>query len=113
MPKVNNGTTLCCSKGELKSFTHNLKPPNALSVFVQVADTVLLSIVNSLAVIYIYNQFASLRKAGSKYLLGKLMVDKSLDSSSDSNPLSPLSHLILSLSSPLPLPFFPLPPPIS
>ena len=30
----------------------------------------LLSIVNSLAVIYVYNQFSSLRKAGSKYLLG-------------------------------------------
>ena len=45
--------------------------PNVLSVLFQVADTVLLSIVNSLAVIYIYNQFASLRKAGSKYLLGK------------------------------------------
>ena len=62
----------------MKFFTHNLKPPDALSVFPQVADTVLLSIVNSLAVIYIYNQFASLRKAGSKYLLGKLMVDKKL-----------------------------------
>lgn len=31
----------------------------------------MLSIVNSLAVIYIYNQFSSLRRAGSKYLLGK------------------------------------------
>ena len=31
----------------------------------------MLSIVNSLAVIYIYNQFSSLRKAGSKYLLGQ------------------------------------------
>eukprot|EP00731_Ephydatia_muelleri_P016596 Em0009g1020a len=31
---------------------------------------VLLMIVNSLAVFYIYNQFSNLRKAGSKYLLG-------------------------------------------
>lgn len=62
----------------MKFFTRSLKPSDALSVFPQVADTVLLSIVNSLAVIYIYNQFASLRKAGSKYLLGKLMVDKKL-----------------------------------
>ena len=37
----------------------------------QKSDTVMLSIVNSLAVIYIYNQFSSLRKAGSKYLLGQ------------------------------------------
>ena len=27
--------------------------------------------INSLAVIYVYNQFSSLRKAGSKYLLSK------------------------------------------
>ena len=32
----------------------------------------MLSIVNCLAVIYIYNQFSKLRKAGSKYLLGQL-----------------------------------------
>lgn len=38
---------------------------------VQRADTVMLSVVNSLAVIYIYKQFSSLRKAGSKYLLGE------------------------------------------
>jgi len=39
----------------------------------QAADTVLLSIVNSLAVIYIYNQFSSLRKeARSNHLLGEL-----------------------------------------
>ena len=31
----------------------------------------MLSIVNSLAVVYIYKQFSSLRKAGSKYLLGE------------------------------------------
>ena len=31
----------------------------------------MLSIVNCLAVIYIYKQFSSLRKAGSKYLLGQ------------------------------------------
>lgn len=31
---------------------------------------VLLMIVNCLAVLYIYNQFSNLRKAGSKYLLG-------------------------------------------
>lgn len=37
----------------------------------QKSDTVMLSIVNCLAVIYIYNQFSSLRKAGSKYLLGE------------------------------------------
>ena len=34
----------------------------------------MLSIVNCLAVIYIYNQFSKLRKAGSKYLLGQLAV---------------------------------------
>lgn len=28
-------------------------------------------IVNSLAILYLYNQFSSLRKAGSKYLLGE------------------------------------------
>lgn len=32
----------------------------------------MLSIVNCLAVVYIYNQFSSLRKTGSKYLLGKI-----------------------------------------
>ena len=41
----------------------------------QKSDTVMLLIVNSLAVIYIYNQFSSLRKAGSKYLLGQQFSD--------------------------------------
>ncbi len=36
----------------------------------QAPDSVMLSIVNILAVIYVYHQFSSLRKAGSKYLLG-------------------------------------------
>ncbi len=42
-----------------------------LTLFPQKSDTVLLSIVNCLAVIYIYNQFSKLRKAGSKYILGQ------------------------------------------
>ncbi len=41
------------------------------TLFPQKSDTVLLSIVNCLAVIYIYNQFSKLRKAGSKYILGQ------------------------------------------
>lgn len=35
----------------------------------ETSDVVLLAMINSLAVIYVYNQFSSLRKAGSKYLL--------------------------------------------
>ncbi len=42
-----------------------------LTLFPQQSDTVLLSVVNCLAVIYIYNQFSKLRKAGSKYILGQ------------------------------------------
>ena len=40
-----------------------------LSFLKQTSDVVLLAMINSLAVIYVYNQFSSLRKAGSKYLL--------------------------------------------
>ena len=41
------------------------------SSLTQKADTFLMVIVNSLAVLYLYNQFMSLRKTGSKYLLSE------------------------------------------
>ena len=44
-------------------------PFTVLSFLKQTSDVVLLAMINSLAVIYVYNQFSSLRKAGSKYLL--------------------------------------------
>ena len=38
----------------------------------QKADTFVMVIVNILAILYLYNQFVSLRKTGSKYLLSEL-----------------------------------------
>ena len=43
-------------------------------LFLQKADAFLMIIVNSLAILYLYNQFSSLRKAGSKYLLGMIFI---------------------------------------
>ena len=48
--------------------THVIIP--CMHTHTQQSDAVML-IVNCLAVIYIYNQFSRLRKAGSKYLLGE------------------------------------------
>lgn len=58
------------SGGKVGTFCGPSKPCQAKPKAEENSDTVMLSIVNSLAVIYIYNQFSNLRKAGSKYLLG-------------------------------------------
>ena len=44
------------------------------SAMLQKSDTFLLVVVNCLAILYLYNQFSNLKKAGSKYLLGKCCV---------------------------------------
>lgn len=63
--------------------------------------------INSLAVIYVYNQFSSLRKAGSKYLLSELVEDLCVVihvlctlSSSSVSPLSRSLSLSPTLSPP-------------
>ena len=64
---------LCEEEEEVRSNRRHLvwETPSLMNIFslAQASDVVLLAMINSLAVIYVYNQFSSLRKAGSKYLL--------------------------------------------
>jgi hypothetical protein len=56
--------------GKLANVCGMNKPCHKKSPEEEKADTFLMLIVNSLAILYLYNQFSNLRKAGSKYLLG-------------------------------------------